>query len=262
MRLLARLCLFLALLWAGAAQAAWALVQSNFLSNAQTTVTGQTFSVTLTNPVTSGNLVVGSFLVDDSCTITSIKDNKTNTYTQKSPQDDATNLIRSTLFELGNITNGPQTVSITISGAPCNGAMTLAEFSGGAASSDPSDGTTGQFQASVAAGANNQTSTAIITTTNGDLIVGNGVDDLTATAPSAGTSPNAFTSITTAVNTTNISGMRLEYFVQSSSGSIAATFGIATANDPAMTIVVALKPSGGGGGPSCPQTLALMGVGC
>lgn len=219
---------------------AWALVtgQTASLNNA-TTITP---TVAVPNVIGSGNLYLGAVGYDSAQTLNSVTDDKGNTYNLKSTITETTDLIKITQFELGNIANGPKTITFHFSAATDSCAV-VAEFSGGLAAADPNDGTTGQFQAAVASGANNVTSTAITTTVNGDLIVGASLDGASLTAPTAGTSPNAFTSIGTASDATTIFGLRLEYFVQTTAGSIAATFGIGVNGDSAATNVVAFKPA-------------------
>jgi len=223
---------------------AWTLVtgQTAALSNATT----QNPTLALTNTIASGNVGCGAVVYGSAQTLNSVTDDKSNTYNLKSTITQALDGVKVTLFELGNITNGPKTFTFNFSAATDSCAV-VAEFSGGLAVGDPNDGTTGQAQSAVASGANNVTSTAITTTTNGDLILGASSDTASLTANSLGTSPNAFTNINTASNSTAIFSLRLEFFVQTTAASIAATFGIAVNGDNAATNIVALKPSASGG---------------
>lgn len=218
---------------------AWSLVQNAAGSN----LTGATPTIAVTNPVGSGNLYCGGVCHDSTQTLNSVTDDQSNTYNLSSTFTDTTNAIAVTAFWLGNVTNGPKTITLHFS-ASTNACGVVSEFSGDLAASNPNDGSTGQFQSSIASGANNQTSTSITTTTAGDLIFGVGVDSGNNTAPTTGTSPNAFTSINTADNTTLILSIRTEFFSQAAAGSIAATFGPGANGDPGVTIVVAFKPSG------------------
>lgn len=232
----------------------WSLLQSASLSNA-TTITP---TVAVTNPIGSGNLYCGGVAHDSAQTLSSVTDDKSNTYNLSTTFTDTVNAIAVTAFWLGNITNGPKTITLHFSAAT-NSLAVVSEFSGDLAASNPSDGSTGQFQTAIAAGANNQTSTAITTTTAGDLAFGVGVDSNNTALCTAGTSPNAYTSINTATNTTNVTSMRTEFFSQVAAGSIAATFGPGANGDDGVTIIVAFKPAvtvAATGG-----TLPLLGVG-
>src|SRR6266403_966492 len=163
-------------------------------------------------------------------------------------------LVTGQTAALSNATTQNPTFAFNFSAAT-DSCAAVAEFSGGLASADPNDGTTGQAQSAVATGANNVTSTAITTTVNGDLILGASSDTASLTANSLGTSPNAFTNINTASNSTAIFSLRFEYFVQTTAASIAATFGIAVNADNAATNVVALKPAAVAANPFYPTDL-------
>jgi hypothetical protein len=219
---------------------AWALVQNAAMIN-QTVITP---TVAVTNPIASGNLYCGAVIYNSTETLNSITDDKSNTYNIKNTTTQTTDLVKISNFVLGNITNGPKTITFHFSAATDSAAV-VAEFSGGLAASDPSDGSTGQQQTNVAAGANNVTTGTFVPTTNGDLILGGLCDPNTVTACTVGTSPNAFTNVNTASNSTNLAGLRLEYFVQTTAASIAATGGIAANGDDAVSNVVAFKPATG-----------------
>lgn len=220
---------------------AWALVtgQTAALSNA-TTISP---TVAVPNPITSGNVYCGAVAYSSAQTLNSITDDKSNTYNLKITTTQTVDAIKLTLFELGNITNGPKTLTFNFSAATDSCAV-VGEFSGGLAAADPADGSIGQQQSAVASGANNVTTTAFTPTTDGDLIFGGTCDTASLTANSAGTSPNAFTSLNTASNSTAVFSLRGQYFAQTTHASIAATSGIAVNGDNAVSNVMALKPTG------------------
>jgi len=121
-----------------------------------------------------GNAVVGVLFWNNSTpqNVTSVTDDKGNTYTLGPQLTDAPHTFRGQTFWRGNITNGPTTITATFSG-PNGGFLAKAdEYSGAAALTDPSDGNTGQLQAGPAIGADTITSGNITTTTTNDLIWG------------------------------------------------------------------------------------------
>lgn len=221
----------------------WSIVagQTASLSNATT----QNPTLSLTSAITSGNIYCGGVCHDSAQTLNSITDDKGNTYNLPTVITDTTDGIACLLFWLGGITNGPKTLTFNFS-AVTNSMAVVAEVTSslGATVSDPHDvAVVGQFQASVASGANNMTSTNMTTLTNGDFILGLLMDGQNGvTAPTAGTSPVGYTSIGTAVHATDVISMRLEWASQAAAGAIAATGGIATNNDPGVTMVVGLVP--------------------
>jgi hypothetical protein len=195
--------------------------------------------------VAAGSLVAGAVCYDSTVTLNSVSDNGGNsTYNLKSTITDTGNLVKITSFSLGNVGGSPTTITFHFS-ATCQSCAVVAEWPGDLAAADPNDGTTGAFQTAVAAGANNVSTGSITTTADGDLIVVGLSDTASTTACSAGTSPNAFTSVATASDTTNNFSLRLESFVQAAHAAIAGTGGIVTAGDNAVSNIVAFKPSAG-----------------
>jgi hypothetical protein len=86
-------------------------------------------------------------------------------------------------FVLGNIINGPKTVTVNLS--PASGGslgLIVDEYSGAQAAADPRDGHAGQLQASATAA----TSGNFTTTVSGNLIYGASCNTNNATMPSAG----------------------------------------------------------------------------
>jgi hypothetical protein len=173
-------------------------------------------------------------------TLTSVTDDQGNTYNTSSLLDVPSSQWFA-IFWLGNVTNAPTTITATFSGTNFFQAMIWDEYSGIAALTDPSDGHVGQVQASVAATTDAITSTGITTTVDGDLIYG-------ATMSDSGIIPSAGTGFT-ARESGNAAGAGVaamtEDLVQTTAGSVAATFTSGTAGQPWVTFVLALKAAGG-----------------
>src|SRR5260370_21310667 len=129
MRLLARLCVFLALLWGTAAQGAW-----TFVKGAQeTSGSGTSASVSLSSAVTSGDVLACEAFLNgvSSNTISSITDDKSNTYS-------VVNSVTVTggsgtwdtvaFWSGGALTNGPTTITVNSSTSLGNLWITCDEF--------------------------------------------------------------------------------------------------------------------------------------
>ena len=177
-------------------------------------------SATFASTVTSGNCVIGVIMwgstVND---LTSVTDDKGNTYTVK---DTLLNLDggSASSFILGNITNGPKTVSANFSASVANDVIIISEFSGVAASSDPTDVHHAQTQARPGTGTDAISSGAATTTVNGDLIFGGAFD-----ASGANTTFTAGTSFTLGTTNSGLSRHAADEFrTQASAGSVSATF--------------------------------------
>src|SRR6266849_5844906 len=124
---------------------AFVLVQNATVSN-QTVISP---TVAVTNPIASGNMYCGAVAYSSAQTLNSITDDKSNTYNLKITTTQTTDAIKLTLFELGNITNGPKTLTFNFIAATDSCAV-VAEFSGGLAAADNVDGSIGQQQTAVA----------------------------------------------------------------------------------------------------------------
>jgi len=206
----------------------------------------QTFTAAATTPVTLGstvgvgNAIVGSVTAADTVTLTSVTDDKSNTYTILDSHDLAANDISYT-FCLGNITNGPKTITANwSSSASGHNAILVDEYSGVIANTNPIDNSgaahVGNFQAAPGTGTDGATSTAVTTITNGCMIWG-------STANLAGDS-NPATAGTgfTPRQAASIKGLT-EDLLQSTAGSIAATFTLSTSQGE-FTALIALQPIG------------------
>jgi hypothetical protein len=206
---------------------AW--VQGNTGANSTTA----SASVTLTNPVKSGDSLVCSALSSNGTnTITSISDGLSGTYTQL---DFAGSGIGGSVasFDGLGLTNGAQTITVNYTAAQAFSSVRCDEYS---AISAP-DGHNIQHQLNPGTGANLITSPSITTTNAGDIIYGGSWEFCSSTTIAAGTSPIAFTSRTGAT-----AAVAAEDFTQPSAGSIAATFTDATAGAACsyVTLVVGL----------------------
>lgn len=206
-------------------------VQGRTLQNGATST--NTMSMALTNPVGSGNLIVVTlgFAAAGGETVT-FTDNLSNTYTT------AITLIFNAVAGyavasayLPNITNGPQTLIATISGAKTFLTMVADEWSGLAPTSVLDVAATGQAQSSVPGTTDAITSGTITTVTNGDLIYGFGVS-INSVGFAYGT---GFTGEQGVGNT-----FFTEFLLQSAAGLTAATF-TPTSGDSTIAYVLALK---------------------
>src|SRR5260221_4058766 len=103
----------------------WTLVQK---ASANNDVAGTTLAVSLTNPVTSGNLVALTVSWADTSSA-SVADDKTTSYTLLDTQDDAGGPQSSAAAGLGNITNGPKTWTFTNFPATTFRGITVEEWS-------------------------------------------------------------------------------------------------------------------------------------
>jgi hypothetical protein len=189
----------------------------------------------LPNPVTSGNALVGVVEWDSSsvASITSIVDDKGASYSHSTAIKDTTNNQSAELFWLGNITSGAKTVTVTFAGSTQFTGGIMREYSGVVASSNPSDGQTGQVQLVADSGTDLVTSTAVTTTQSGDGIVGYTIStDETAGTISAGTGFS--------VDQSTANQFASEDLTQATAASVAATFSI-TPVAGMITFILALK---------------------
>lgn len=185
--------------------------------------------------VSSGSTICGAYSFDNGGTFTTVTDNQGNTYSVVVNILDTTNNQRTIYFALGNITNGPTTITVNGTGSNIFTQIVVDEFSGGDAASNNRDGATGQFQNAPGTGTDAITSGAIVTTQAGDLIWGACVRPISATQPTVGTGFTVGAS-------ENGSGyaLRSEFLTQGAAGSVAATFTQGTASQ-TMTGVIAIK---------------------
>ena len=226
----------------------------NASSVAQTTL-----AATFGAAVGSGGAVCGGFTFDTGATLTSVKDDKNNTYNTETVLQDGVSGQQCVAFSLGNITNAPTIITATISPAVAFLAMVVDEYSAILATADPRDVHGGQIQDGIAhplpgTGTDGISSGSFTTGTNGDLIYGVTFDTSSTILATAGT---GYTSETTS-NVASTPPTLSEDKTQTTAGSVAATFMEAGGNANAITFLIALKPVVAGARAS---TLPLMGVG-
>lgn len=206
----------------------WALVQSGYFSNGGTS--SDTIQVTLSNPVGSGNLVciaVASAGQKDDITIT---DDKGNTYAARANVATSGDFRFATFSKL-NLTNGPVTFTATFSDSRQYASILVDEFSG-AETTASLDKNAMQAQAGMGTGANAVTSGSQTTTADGELIWGATVD-VDSFGVSAG---SGFTQAQYRDST-----YMTEYRVQTTAGSVAATFTAANSSSYFITGMLCFK---------------------
>lgn len=191
--------------------------------------------------VGSGNTVVGivTWAGATTTTLSSVKDNQSNTYTVKDTVPDTSNDQAQASFVLGNITNGPVTITATFSNSTVFRTIIWDEYSGAAALSDPTDGHTGQLQPTPGTGTDAVKSGNITTTVNGDLIYGGTIDTSAATLASSGTGFTSRTSDTVGA------ACITEDMTQATAGLVAATFTVGTSVACATFVIAVKAPSAG-----------------
>ncbi len=202
-----------------------------------------TKSVTL-SAIGNGNCVLGAINYDltGSVTVTSIDDDKGNTYNLEGPVDDSPDGGRSYAFSRTNITNAPTVITAHLSASIGFVGIAADEFSGSSTtSSDERDGTAhgGQFQATPGTGTDAVTSGNFTTSTNGDLLYGVSFNN------GAGNNPASGTGFTAGVaGSFPAYGFLSEYKTQATAGSGTATTFTAATNTGHTTFLIAIKPSG------------------
>src|SRR5437899_7329686 len=205
------------------------------------TISGaNTATLTFAAAVGSGNWVGGGGIaVPNGITISSVTDDKGNTYTVKDSLDDAGDSIKWFDFSLGNITNAPITITVTFGSGSGNPFVLIAdEYSGASAVTDPTDGHAIVQRNGPGAGTDAITSSSITTTAAGDLIYSICFDTGSTPAPTAGTGFNSQASDTGGQN-----AVRSEDKTQSTAGSVNATFTSANGGDNFGVIIIAVKPA-------------------
>jgi hypothetical protein len=219
---------------------------------------GTTYTTSIT--ATNGNLlavaaqILGSSSTDlVSSGVGAITDG-TNTYTLLDTIDDTgggTRHARLATYYAKNITGGSLTVTTTLSGSGVTISKTFVCEVSGADTSSPLDQHTMAEQYPVTTSTDNLTSGSVTTTANGEYVFGAGCQGTLNTA-----TPAAGTGFTSGASSSNC---RVEYQIQSSSGSIAATFTPGESTDGYFAAVATFKAASGGG--TTPHFLSLMGVG-
>lgn len=152
-------------------------------------------------------------------------------------------------FVYSNVSSGACTITATFDANVTDSRIIVHEVSG-TPTTTPEDQHACNPQTNPGTGTDAITSGAVITTSNGQYIYG-------ATYANGGVASTPGTGFTQGENTTT---QESEYLIQTSAGSIAATF--TGANGNWITCIVTLKDaSAGGGGSVSSSTHLLMGVG-
>ena len=204
---------------------------------------GTTISVNIT--ATTGNTLAVQVTYQDSITGATCADG-TNTYTQLD-RPTGVGFSQQTLYAK-NITGGALTVTATTPSAAFRRIQVL-EYSGLDAVS-PLDGHVGNSSATFGTGTDACTSTNANTTVNGDTIVGLFYDNSSATLPTNGTGFGAARD-----PFTNAAGdcLQAEEKIQTTAGSVAATFTTTAGTDEIFVSMIAFKPSTAASPPPSPS---------
>jgi hypothetical protein len=204
-------------------------VDGSFYSGANVTSLVLSLGATVGN----GRFVNGVVTWDSStgATISSVVDDKGNTYTVDKSLNDGTHSQSAAIFHRGNITNAPIQVTVNFSAACSFMQMGLEEWSG-VDTAAPVNAVDGQLVTSGSTAANAMASPSITPTVNGCLIWG---CDSTIGTPgvSVGT---GYTSQTALLHLTT------ESKIQAVAGAVTATFTSAAAADH-FVFIMALKPA-------------------
>lgn len=195
---------------------------------------GTSQAATLTG-VTAANLLVIAVAWSNNQTIATIAGNSNTYVSAGSPLVDGTSGTLA-LYYVKSATAGSTTVTVTWSADPGVGMIVIHEYSGHDTSA-PLDQylTVAQFNAGT--GANACTSGAVTTTTNGQIIFG-----VTFDRAAAGGTETGGTGFT---RRTNAGEGATEDQIQTSAGSIAATFTLNTGFTTQLNAVVTFKAAGG-----------------
>jgi len=203
----------------------------------------------------SGNAVVGVVSYNSAVAVSSVTDDKGNTYNLETSILDSGNSQRAIAFSLGNITNGPKTITANMAGATNALSIAFDEYSGISAVSDPRDGSAhgGQTQPTPGTGSNGVLSGTFTTTANGDLVVGlyAGTAGQNATI-TAGTTTLTYTNGTNDNGTPNDAELQTEWAVQTTAASGTQTSFTQSVAGATICFLIALQAAptvGGGGGP-------------
>ncbi len=204
-----------------------------------------TIVIALAATAAAGSTIVGIVAWDNagSATISSVTDDKSNTYNLETKLLDTTDNENVQCFSLSNINNSPQTVTVNLTVSSQGRSGLIEAWTGALAASDArsSGGRGGQYQGSVGTGTNAITSTAFTPADNGCLIWGATADtSAVASTVSAGT---GFTLGTNNSATTGVTAaLTSENLTQATAASIAATF-TQTATTQRCNSMIAFKPA-------------------
>ena len=200
--------------------------------------TAPSMSLTFGSNNTAGNLIVLTTTWDTGgATSFTCADTRGNTYSSAYIVADSVQNQSLGICYAYNIGAGANTVTVTYNGSPAFRYMTASEYSNVLATSDPFDGNSGNFTTG-SAGSDGYTSLTATTATHGDLVFGALFNDSgSSTTFSPGTSYLTYTS-----RTTGYIDYMVEDGVQSTAGTVAATFS-ASAAKTYEAYMLAFKPS-------------------
>ena len=234
----------LLLLTLGWAQA-WAATA--YVQRAHTFDSGTAVSAVMGSNVTAASSVVAAIgWYSGTITLTSVTICGTTATLYHNP---TTNFLRMALAKVDNVSSGACTVTANFSASAL--AFVTAHEVSGTNTTNSNDGNAANTQAAPGTGTDAVTSTSITTTTNGAYIFGASMGTNVGSAINAGT---GFT-----LREQAAAGFTTEDLVQTSAGSIAATFTNTNAGEYNISMVMALKEAGGAA--AAPNNLMLLGVG-
>ncbi|MBI2023163.1 hypothetical protein HYT01_01190 [Candidatus Giovannonibacteria bacterium] len=219
-----------------------AYVQSKDARNA---AQATTIAVTFTSATVSGNAIVGA--VTWGCAfadLTSVTDNKGNSYTLKTRAEDAGNTQSIQAFYAKNITGGAtHTITANINGSCSFRAIAVHEVSG-VDTTAPDDGSNQQFQSAPGTGTNALTSGSFTTSANGDYIFSATQDTSANTASHTAGTTISYTRVTNG-SSADVD-FASEWGTQTTAGSVAGTW-TSNENNGHVTAAIGLKPAAGAG---------------
>lgn len=234
-RPLAMLLALLMVLLPALSGAAPAFVQSNSNSAAS----GTTVATAYSSNVTAGGLLVACIFSDVGVTSVAGSIGGQTFSTVSANTDGATYTFG--MYYFPNTTAGADTITATLSGATGYTHLIIGEWSG-VDTASPLDKFANQFQTAPGTGANAVTSGNVTTTTDGQLIIGCG-NSMTYAANQL-TAGTGFT-----IRQTHFSDNPMEDRIQTSAGSIAATFTSNSATNNYNPIIGTFKAAAAAGAP-------------
>lgn len=212
------------------APSAWAAPAHVQSPSAATAFSGMTIALAYGSNVTAGSLLVCYIYASHG--ISSVADSRSQTFSSAINLTDGATYSRA-IFYYANTTAGADTVTVTFAGSITYASLQCSEYSG-VATSSPLDQTTSNSQTDPGTATDAITSGNVTTTTNGQLIVG----WTSAIVVAVGT-VSAGTNYT---GRQNVFGDTLfEDRVQTTAGSIAATFTTNHATSDYITLISTFK---------------------
>jgi hypothetical protein len=215
-----------------------AAVQNTGFYDGGTASTAST-NVALNNPVTSGNIVVafvGAYFAGVDPNDITFTDDKNNTYNVFG-NTEYVNTYRTKVFYLVNVTNGPQTFTVTTFENNTATAVAFRNFAVEEFTGSPTaflDASSTNSAATVPAGTDTATSGNFTTTQNGDLVYA-------AYSSTTFNTPNAGTGYTIGLTPGNVFNAT-EHRIQATAGTNSATFSPTATDTDGATFALAFAP--------------------